>query len=115
MVYGGKKLRSELFGSSFASRQIKTWKQAGLAIEVLDDRVDSEAVKIQKSGQVESNDAHIIALAVVSGARTLYSRDEVLHEDFKNPRLIDNPRGKVYQSAAKHIKLLEHTISCRRD
>ena len=43
-----------------------------------------------------SNDFHIIALAQLAGARMLYSRDRELHQDFRNSKLVDRPRGKVY-------------------
>ena len=39
-----------------------------------------------------------IALAQTSGARLPYSDDGDLHRDFKNPALIDNPRGTVYST-----------------
>ncbi len=44
--------------------------------------------------RLRSNDAHILALAKLSGARILYSRDRKLHQDFKNPAIIDG--GMVY-------------------
>ena len=46
----------------------------------------------------QSDDPHILALAVVSGARLLYSNDRLLQHDFKNPALINQPRGKVYST-----------------
>ena len=39
---------------------------------------------------------HVLALAQVSGARLLYSNDQTLQRDFKNSKLIKNPRGNVY-------------------
>lgn len=48
-----------------------------------------------------SNDAHIIALAQISGARLLYSNDRDLHKDFKSKKLIDAPRGLVYSTLRK--------------
>jgi hypothetical protein len=44
--------------------------------------------------------------------RILFSRDKALHKDFKNPALIANPRGSVYQKAS-HCKLLdEEACAC---
>ena len=39
-----------------------------------------------------SNDSHIVALAIVSGARVVVSRDQALAEDFTNPKLL-KPKG----------------------
>ena len=66
-----------------------------------------------------SNDQHVIALAQVSGARLLYSDDGDLHEDFKNNRLINRPRGVVYSTkngdnlTPAHRNLLGRTDICR--
>ena len=62
--------------------------------------------------QCVSDDPHVIALAQESGARLLCSLDEALHTDFTNPRLINAPRGHVYQNAAhKHLIRL-HCKKC---
>lgn len=46
----------------------------------------------------KSDDHHIIALALISGARLLFSNDRDLQQDFKNPGLITQPRGTVYST-----------------
>ena len=52
-------------------------------------------------GQIESDDEHIIALAMVANVKVLVSNDEKLHRDFKNRNLVG---GKVYQTAShKHL------------
>lgn len=52
-------------------------------------------------GQIESDDEHIIALAMVANVKVLVSKDEKLHRDFKNRNLVG---GKVYQTAShKHL------------
>lgn len=112
VAYGGTKLCTELFKSSRARRQLRAWKQAGLALQYKDVVVDSEQNQVDKLGIAKSDDTHILALARVSGARTLYSDDEPLHNDFKNSELLSNPRGRVYQLIS-HRDLLEHTSSCR--
>ena len=45
-----------------------------------------------------SNDQHVILLAVAGDARLLYSNDKDLHADFRSPSIIDNPRGRVYST-----------------
>ncbi|MDE0191065.1 MAG: PIN domain-containing protein [Gammaproteobacteria bacterium] len=99
LVIGGK-LRREL-GSNQA---FKAWLQqklnAGQATDIDDLVVDSVAAALAESGSCRSNDTHVVALAQISNARLLYSNDTALHEDFKNKRLIDNPRGRVYSTLA---------------
>jgi hypothetical protein len=61
---------------------------------------------------VRSNDVHILALARVSGARVLFLRDNNLHSDFKNTKIL-RPKGKIYQGQ-RHKKLLDEVL-CERD
>lgn len=52
-------------------------------------------------GQIESDDEHIIALAMVANVKVLVSNDKKLHQDFKNRNLVG---GKIYQTARhKHL------------
>lgn len=55
---------------------------------------------------LESDDPHVISLAIRSGCRLLFSQDAALCRDFKKKNVIDKPRGKVYQSE-KHARLLK--------
>ncbi len=78
--------------------------------------VDAKEKELKKARLCKSNDGHIIALAIVSGARTLCSnnkRKKHLFADFTNKALIDDPRGGVYQNPS-HRHLLAHTPSCKR-
>jgi predicted nucleic acid-binding protein len=59
-------------------------------------RLQSEERRLQTTGHCQSNDRHILALAIVSGARTLATLDALLQRDFKNRTIIDKPRGKIY-------------------
>ena len=65
-----------------------------------------------------SNDVHVIALAQVGGARLLFSNDKPLHRDFKEKRLIDGPRGKVFSTNEEtsvtrtHRRLLNDSSLC---
>lgn len=67
----------------------------------------------------QSDDPHILALAVVSGARLLYSNDRLLQHDFKNLALINQPRGKVYSTLVNDTfdqakrRLLRKARPCR--
>lgn len=98
LVVGGEKLEKELDQVP----QFRVWaiqaKLSGRLINTDKDSVDQEAKKIKENGGLQSDDSHIIALAQVSGARLLFSNDRKLHEDFGNPEIINNPRGKIYST-----------------
>jgi len=112
LVYGGR-LVDELWRIESARRFVRTLQQAGRANLIDRAEVEVEEINVKRANLCQSNDLHVIALALVSGARTLCSRDAALHKDFKNPKLISKPRGSVYQNAG-HQRLLRHTSSCRR-
>lgn len=112
LVYGGT-LAAELEEVAAVRRLLRVLLQAGRALLIPENEVTDEQVVVDNLSLCQSNDSHIIALARVSGARTLCSHDAALHTDFKNPKLIAKPRGSVYQNAA-HVKLLRHTTSCPR-
>ena len=40
----------------------------------------------------------MLALALVAGTRHLYTHDDALTDDFKDPDLIRAPRGKVFRT-----------------
>jgi len=110
MVYGGKNAE-ELFRREQTRGFIKTLSQAGRAFLFTDEEIATEEANVVNSGLCHSNDTHVIALAKASGARTLCSHDQLLHRDFGDPAILNNPRGSIYQSA-RHRHLLRHTRSC---
>jgi len=81
--------------------------------------VNEREAELEESGRLISNDAHIVALAQLSGTRLLYSNDKNLHKDFKNKDLIDAPRGSVYSTkkssayGKSHKELLANRSLCR--
>lgn len=97
LVLGGK-LRNELG----AIRNFREWAvqavQAGILQSVDDAAINEEARELESGNALLSDDAHVIALARVSGARLLYSNDQRLQEDFTNHQLVSNPRGKVFST-----------------
>lgn len=96
LVVGGK-LHYELDGCSKGFRHLsKQLVLAGRMTIENKDEVDLRTRELLNHGACRSNDAHVIALAQISGARLLYSNDYNLQQDFRDKALIDNPRGKVY-------------------
>ena len=68
---------------------------------------------------IKSNDTHVLALALVSGGRLLYSRDLALRVDFTDPSIIIGPWGQLYNEGAKdsftdeHRRRLESAHPCK--
>ena len=92
---------------------------SGRIQQVRESKVGAKTKQLQDEGQCRSDDSHVLALAIVSGARLLYSNDAALQRDFKDKRLIDSPRGKVYSTLEgsdfqhAHQRLLQRKDLCR--
>lgn len=113
----GGEVKRELARTS-AKAWLRELSLAGRVISVADARVDDRTEQIR--ARCRSNDAHVIALAQVSGARLLYSNDRPLHRDFSNPVLVSEPRGSIYSTygsdrfSRHHRALLRRDDLCRR-
>ncbi len=92
LVVGGLLLRELASHDGFRSWLQEALK-SGRAKSVPDERVGREAKRLVEEGACRSDDQHVLALARISGARLLYSRDHALQQDFKD---LKNPGGKVY-------------------
>lgn len=83
-----------------AYKEARKWLREGLLASkvsrVDDNKVNERTRELVESGELRSNDHHVIALAQVSGARLLYSNDKRLCMDFENTRVIHSPNGNVY-------------------
>ena len=111
LVLGGK-LTSELSKVAKARRAIQHWSRSGRAQFISDDKVLAEEAVVEELGLSRSNDRHIVALARVSCGRLLCSSDIVLCDDFKNARLISNPRGAIYNGKPDLLRKKSH-VQCR--
>ncbi|MEK6805047.1 MAG: hypothetical protein AABY95_00165 [Pseudomonadota bacterium] len=96
LVAGGKLLR-ELENNRSVQKWLVNLKAAGKLFRINDGLVDAEEEKLALPGVCVSDDPHVVALAVTSGARLLFSRDNDLRSDFRNPSLVNKPRGKIFQ------------------
>lgn len=94
-----------------AKSRLLEYSRAGQATRFPDEQVEDEARRLKSEGVVRSNDAHVLALAKVSGARLLYSGDADLMADFKDGKILGKPRGKIY-SGVKNKRLLTRD-ACR--
>ena len=117
LVVGGK-LRLELYQTRFHLCEREAFRR-GFIQEFNDEEVIEKALELRDSRACKSNDAHVIALAQVSGARLQYSNDADLQSDFGSKSLVDNPRGKVYSTRRyrdfkrSHRNLLTMPSLCR--
>lgn len=105
----GGKLKRELMKVTSVRRYVERLSEAGRAYLAGDPEVDAEELAID--AHCSSDDPHVVALARVGGARTLCSFDRTLHQDFRSPSLIRNPRGAIYQRRS-HRHVLRHCSSC---
>ena len=114
LVVGGD-LSSELGQGKF-SKWLLEIKRKGYAWTEDDECVKSKTRDLEEKKSCISNDEHIIALAQVSGARLLYTKDKNLQKDFKNPSLIGNSRGKIYPTGlSKNAKRDRKNLMSRSD
>ena len=86
-------------------------ERAGRLRRISYQAVDAQTDKLVAQGVCRSNDAHVIALAQVGRVRLLYTDDGDLTADFRDRRLISNPRGRVYP----HRGTSRNAIRQRRD
>ena len=118
LVVGGK-LLEELEISSPGFREWANQAELSGKMRIVnEDEVGAITEQIEQKGTHASGDSHILALAQLSGARLLYSNDQDLRRDFKDTRLIANPKGHIYSTlrsknfTQSHRRLLGRTDIC---
>ena len=85
-----------------ARRALVELARSGKASVVSERRLKPEKERLINESNHKSDDTHVLALALVSGARLLYTADQDLRNDFKRGKwksgrfIIGNPRGKLY-------------------
>ncbi len=111
LVVGGR-LLEELRGSSEFREWFQQNELSGRLLQVSADEVGREAERVKRSKLRTSDDEHVLALAIASGARLLYTNDNLLMDDFRNRSIIPGPPGKIYTTKDRkdfrptHRKLL---------
>ena len=80
--------------------KLLTYVRAGKATLIPPEQFADDERALSGNTDLRSNDPHVLALARWTRVRLLYTGDANLIADFKNKKLIDRPRGKVYSTAA---------------
>lgn len=97
----GGKLTKELSKTKLKDLLLE-WVRSGRAKRIDDHELTAEEARLEALG-LASNDSHVLALAIKSNCKLLYSADDNLITDFKNVKII-NPKGKVVKPTTKrHI------------
>ena len=86
--------------------------RAGRATLIPGSRFADDERNLETRANLRSDDPHVLALARAAGVRLLYTADGDLISDFKEKRVIDRPRGKVY-SGVGNAALLTRSACAR--
>ncbi len=111
LVVGGL-LTVELQKLEVVRKLLVQLDRAGRLRKMAPNAVDAESKALAKRAICHSNDLQVLALAIISGARTIATYDEALIQDCKNPEILSSPRSKIYRHPALHQRLLGHASSC---
>jgi predicted nucleic acid-binding protein len=113
LIVGGK-VERELRRNKPFKKWIQGLLLSGKARRLSVSKVDDLAAALEKDKRCQSNDAHVIALAQLSGARLLYSNDINLNLDFVNPDLVPPPRGCDYSTLKEREFTRDHQALLKR-
>ena len=119
LVVGGKVLKELKQNGNFRRWFQEARRSSGRVRQFRAATVREQEERLDR-GLMRSNDQHVVALALVSGARLLYTNDQDLIDDFKNPKIVARPHGKIYTTkesngeiTAAHKRLLAARDLCR--
>jgi predicted nucleic acid-binding protein len=102
-------LKEELVRLGAVRRLLRELERAGRLRSAGADNLRREQDRLRADERCKSNDHHVLALAIVSGAHTLATFDNALADDFRNADIINRPRGSIYRDPTTHAHLLRHT------
>ena len=99
LVVGGKLLQELSRTSGEFRKWLREADRGGHQVRIRNvalEQVEARQAVLERTVNFRSDDPHVIALAQVSGARLLYTKDRNLREDFGNRAILNNPRGRLY-------------------
>ena len=118
LVVGGRNLTELAHNGNFRRWFVEARRSTGRVRQVGRGKIEAQEEELRQGGVFRSDDEHVLALALVSGARLLYSNDGALKEDFSNAIIINAPEGQVYTThesksfTPEHHELLETESLC---
>ena len=118
LVVGGKNLEELERNGNFIRWFSEARRLEGRVRQIKRKIMSERQQVLVQGGLLKSDDEHVLALALVSGARLLYTNDGDLKDDFRNPDIISDPEGKVYTTqegkefGVEHRELLEAGNLC---
>jgi len=71
--------------------------RAGRLHRIREKEVNTASKKHKLEELCCSNDQHVVAVALASGCRLIFSRDKNLHKDVQNKHIM-TPSASIYQS-----------------
>jgi hypothetical protein len=95
LVVGGR-VTEEICRNGNIVRYLNELRTAGRLRVAETNAVYAEAMRLEQGGGLVSDDAHVLAVARISKASLLFSRDRNLHKDYLN-RTLMGFSGRVYQ------------------
>lgn len=112
LLFGGTKYIAELTRSYRHMRLVRTLKDAGIAVQIKSDQVDSieDEIKVLTNGTC-CNDQHIMALLAAANCSLLCSRDAKLYPFVTQKQYYPKRiklRVRIY-SSARNTNLLSRT------
>ena len=96
LVVGGGHLRELTRNGNFRRWFREARRDSGLVRQVNQAHIDSSRNALTLNREVRSDDENVLALALASGARVLFTNDRDLQEDFGNTNIIPHPAGQIY-------------------
>lgn len=109
IVYGGKLL--DEYNSHYILDTLQVLDEAGKTNPIDRSLLETEISRLETRGACQSNDQHIIALAILSHARILCSNDKELMRDFTDRTLL-RPKGKIYKNGNHRHLLFKRCKGC---
>lgn len=97
LVVGGKVLKELTQNGNFKRWFLEVRRSSGRVRQFRAATVREQEERLDL-GLIRSNDPHVVALALVSGARLLYTNDKRLQRDFTDRQLISGVEGRIYTS-----------------
>ena len=110
----------ELGESLKFAQWLRQAERVGRARSIPDQQVNDQTERLQRKEICQSDDQHVLALALVSGARLLFTNDRALQDDFRDRRIVPGVRGRVFTTlqtkeiTTTHKRLLRRTDLCNK-